>query len=228
MGNALGDLFYPGNPERRRRVIQLTQKLYDYLTANFRATNRLTEYLNEHVYDANFNPISINEEETLQFNCNVLKQRITEVQAIVKRIDKLLADKLDPALYQRLTNIDLSFEERIQTANNALHIVTGVVVTAAAVAVCVAIASGGILVPVVAAIGAVATSAISSIAMSLIGGLVLGAIFEAITGAIERDKLEHAIKELESACNTFVPASEKYNGKIYEVLAEVKLHESLS
>lgn len=226
MGNSIGDLFYPDNPKRRRRVIQLSQKLYDYMIANFRATNRLTEYLNKHVHGANFNPIHINEEETLQFNCNVLKKRIAEVQAIVEKIDKLLADELDPALYRQLTDVDLSFEERVQTANNALHIVTGVIVTAAAVAVCVAIASGGILVPVVAAIGAVATSAISTIAISLIGGLVLGAIFEAITGAIERDKLEHAIKELESACNTFIPASERYNDKIFEVLAELRLHES--
>ena len=226
MGNELGDLFYPDNPTRRRRVIQLSQKLYDYIKANFRATNRLTEFLNKHVRGANFNPINVNEEETVRFNCDVLTQRIVEVQAFIEKVDKLLADKLDPALYRQLSDVDLSFEKRVQTANNALYIVTGLVVTAASVAVCVAIASGGILVPVVAAIGAVATSAISTIAITLIGGFVLGAIFQAITGAVERDKLEHAIKDLESACDRFIPASERYNEKIYEVLAELNIHES--
>ena len=81
MGNLFGDLFYPGNPERRRRVIQLSQKLCDYMNANFRATNSLTEYLNKNVHGANFSPISVNEQETLKFNADVLLQRIIFLHA---------------------------------------------------------------------------------------------------------------------------------------------------
>ena len=113
MGNVFGDLFYPGNPERRRRVIQLSQKLCDYMNANFRATNCLTEYLNKNVHGANFSPISVNEQETLKFNTDVLLQRITEVQEMVEKVDKLLAEKLDPALYRQLRDADLSFEDRV-------------------------------------------------------------------------------------------------------------------
>ena len=47
-------------------------------------------------------------------------------------------------------------------------------------------------------------------------------------GAIEQDKFEHAIKELESACDRFIPASERYKEKIYGVLAELNIHESLA
>ena len=224
MGASLGDLFYPGNPERRRKVIQLSQKLYDYIKANFRATNVLSKFLNDHVVKAHFEPIDVDENQTIKFNSDVLCQRIKEIQNIIGKIDRKLAEELDPKLYRKLTDVDVSFEDRVQTASNVLHVVAGIVATAAAVAVCVTIASGGILAPVVAVLGVVATTAIASVVVGALGGLVLDAIFQAITGAIERDKLEEAIKHIESACDEFIPASEKYTDTIYEVLAEVKMH----
>lgn len=224
MGVNWGDLFYPGNPERRRRVVQLSQKLYDYMKANFRATNALSQFLNAHTDEAQFSPISVDECQTVKYNSDVLCERIREIQRIVEKIDKTLAEKLDPKLYRELTNVNLSFEDRIQKASNVLHIVAGVVSTAAAIAVCVAIASGGILAPVVAVLGVVATSAIAGVLVSTLGGFVLDAIFQAIAGAVERDKLEEAIKQLERACEAFIPASERYTDTIYEVLADLKMY----
>lgn len=225
MGVSWGDLFYPGNPERRRRVVKLSQKLYDYMKANFRATNALSEFLNTHTHEAHFSPISVDEDETIKFNSDLLCERIKEIQRIVEKVDKTLAEKLDPKAYKELTDVNLSFENRVQMASNVLHVVAGIVTTAAAIAVCVAIASGGILAPVVAVLGVVATSALATVVMAALGGLILDAIFQAITGAIERDKLEEAIKQLEHACDTFIPASEKYTDAIYEVLAELRMHE---
>lgn len=225
MGNTLGDLFYPDNPKRRAKVVQLTQTLYDYMKANFRASNHLSDFLNKNCTNCNFEHISVNEDHTVKQNCDVLETRIKQMQAIIEKVDKLLAEKLDPDLYRKLTNVDISFEERVQTAKNVMHVVTGVVIAAAAIAVIAAIASGGVLAPVIAVIGLVATSAIATVVISLIGGLVIGSITQAITGAIERSKLEHAIDSLQHSCEVFIPASNKYTEKIYEVLAELKMNE---
>ena len=224
MGASLSDLFYPGNPERRREVVKLSQKLYDAMKANFRATNRLADYLNEHLTEASFTSISVDEKKTIKENSEILQTRIRQIQAIVEKIDKMLAAKLDPALYRQLSDKNLTFDDRVETASKVLHVVAGVVATAAAIAVIVAIASGGFLAPVVAVLGLIGTSAIASVVVGAVGGFVLDAIFSAITGAIERDKLETAISNLTAACDEFIPASEKYTDDIYEVLAEVKMH----
>ena len=155
MGNVLGDLFYPDNPKRRSKVIQLTQQIADYMKQNFRATNHLTNFLKENNVEgaANFNPIAVDENQTLKYNSLILQNRIKDVQKIIEKIDKTLAGQLDPALYRNLQNVDTSFQDRIETAKKATIIVTGVVLTAATIAVCVAIASGGVLAPVVGVLG---------------------------------------------------------------------------
>ncbi len=61
--------------------------------------------------------------------------------------------------------------------------------------------------------------------IAVIGGAVLGSIEAAITGAIERDRLEDAIRKLEAEISKFGPLSEKYTSTIYEVLAEVRIGE---
>jgi uncharacterized membrane protein YdfJ with MMPL/SSD domain len=225
MGQVFADLFYPDNPKRRAKVIQLTQSMYDYMQANFRATNRLTDFLNENVDGTSFDHIAVDEDKSLKDNSNLLIGRIEAAQDIIEKIDKELAAKLDPTLYRNLTNVDLSFQDRMETAQKATHVVTGVVITVAAIAVCVAIASGGILAPVVAVLGALATSAIATAIISIIGGLGIGMIVGAITGAIERDQLEDAITQLETQLEQFKPASLKYTENIYEVLSELKMHE---
>lgn len=225
MGQVFADLFYPDNPKRRARVVQLTQNMYDYMQSNFRATNRLTDFLNENVEGTSFNHITVDENKSLKDNSNLIIGRIEAAQAIIEKIDKELAAKLDPGLYRKLTNVDLSFQDRMETAQKATHVVTGVVITVAAIAVCVAIASGGFLAPVVAVLGTLATSAIATTVLSVIGGLGIGMIVGAITGAIERDQLEDAIHQLETQLEKFGPASLTFTESIYGVLAELKFHE---
>ena len=105
MGASLGDLFRPGNYEHQRKVVQLSQKLYDYMKANFRATNVLSEFMNAHVAEAHFQPISADDNQTIKYNSDLLCQRIKEIQEIVEKIDKKLSEDLDPKLYRQLSNV---------------------------------------------------------------------------------------------------------------------------
>ena len=88
-----------------------------------------------HVAEAHFQPISMDDNQTMKYNSDVLCQRIKE-QEIVGKIDKKLSEDLDPKLCRQLTNVDLPYEDRVQAASNALHI-AGTVSTATAVAMCV-------------------------------------------------------------------------------------------
>ena len=206
MGASLGDLFYPGNSEHRHKVVQLTQKLYDYMKANFRATNVLSEFMNAYVAEAPFLPISVDGNQTIKYNSDVLCQRIKEIQEIVEKIDKKLSEDLDPNLYRQLMKLDLPYEDRVETASNVVYI-AGTASTATAVAVCVALASKEILRPVVAVLEVVATTAIANVWVGTLGRLAFDAIFQAITGSTEQ---EESIEHLESACENLIPASERY------------------
>jgi hypothetical protein len=225
MGINWSDVFYPGNPQRRHKAIVLTQKLYDTMKGNFRATNHLIDFLNDHIKNCNLHHINVDEEKTLEDNSNILTHAIKKIQHIVEEVDQRLKDKLDPDIYRKLTNVDLSFQERIETAKEVIHVVAEVVATTTAIVVCVAIASLGFLAPVVAVVGAVAASALGSVLLGALAGFSLAAIAGAIVGAIERDKLETAIKELEELNKKFIPVSHGYTDQIYEVLAELKIHE---
>ena len=224
MGVRWSDVFYPDNPERRRKVIQLSQQLYDSMSANFRATNRFMDFLNRHVKKCKLTHIKVDEEMTLEQNSKILIAAIEKIQAIVERVDRHLKEKLDPGIYRKLRNIDLSFRDRISTAENSMHVVATVAATAAAIAVCVAIASFGVLAPVVAVIGIAATSSMASVAVGAFAVFAVDAFVGAITGAIERENLEKAIDDMEKLQAKFIPASNDYTIRIYEVLAEYRMH----
>lgn len=150
MGNAVGDLLYPGNPKRRRQVLGLVQQIADYMKRYFRVTNKLTDFLKESNVEgaANLDPIFVDENETLAHNSKILQNRILMVAKIIEVIDKKLAEKLDPASYKKLKDADVSFQERLEIAKKAKTIVTGVIPAAATTVVCEAIASLQFLVPV--------------------------------------------------------------------------------
>lgn len=180
------------------------------MKANFRATNVLSEFMNAHVAEAPFLPISVDDTQTIKYNSDILCQRIKENQEIVEKIDKKLSEDLDPNLYRQLTKLDLPYEDRVQTASNVVYI-AGTVSTATAVAVCVALASEHIFGSVVLVLKVVATTAIANVLVSALGGLAFDAIFQAITGSTEQ---EESIRHLESACENFIPASERYMDNI--------------
>ena len=217
-------MFYPENPERRRRVIQLTQQLYDHLDENFRATNVLSEFLNENITEANFTPIHVDEDQSLKHNSEVLERRIKDIQSILEKIDRMLAEKLDTDLYKKLQDPDLSFQDKVETAKEATFIVGAVVATAVAIAVVVAIVSAGFLGLFVAVIGLAATAAGGSVIISALTSMAMDAIFQAIIGSVERDRLKATITILEGQLEDFGPASEKYRDNVYEVVAELKLY----
>jgi len=95
------DIFYPGNPERRERLIRKHQELLHLMKGNFRATNQLIETLNEHLH-LSFSPIALDEKATVKENCEVIIGRIHEIQAEVEKIDQHLKEKLEPKLYEKL------------------------------------------------------------------------------------------------------------------------------
>ncbi len=98
---ALSDWLYPGNPERREKVIRKSQELIDLMRSNFDATNDLTEIVNKHLY-ASFSLITLDEKATIKQNCDVMTERMNQIQAKVEEVDEELKKKLDPNLYESL------------------------------------------------------------------------------------------------------------------------------
>ena len=90
------DLFYPDNPGRRDEVVKLSQKLSDLLTENFRATNDLIDVLNDDMGDAKFSKITFQPEKSIKENCELIRNRMREIQDLLDDKDRKLAESLEP------------------------------------------------------------------------------------------------------------------------------------
>ncbi|RXN13683.1 single-pass membrane and coiled-coil domain-containing 3-like protein [Labeo rohita] len=180
---------------------------------NFRATNQLTETLKKHL-GWSFSPITLNEKATVKENCDVIIECICEIQAEVEKIDMQLKEKLEPTLYEKLRNENLSVND-YQIFRKAVYDVCGVGGSASIVAVNWLIKNRTILTNI--------TSSFAKFATGLAAGVALGVVFMgidmivgAILGSIERNELEKALKEYDEALKEFKPASVKYQDSITE------------
>jgi len=213
------DIFFPGNPGRRDQVVRLSQSILDDMKDNFAATNDLIDLLNTNC-GSSITQLTISFSATVQDNANALIAKMTEVQAEVTKIDDKLAAKLDPEIYKKLHLPDLSFQQRLAVAKQAVSVTIGVLASIAGVILITAIRTGAILVSMVVKIGAIATSAVASLALGVLA-MGIDMIASAIIGAVERSKLEDAINSLQSAFDSFDPATRTYTKTIYKVEAQI-------
>ena len=212
-----GDIFYPGNPGRRDEVVRLSTKLHTLMEFNFDATNSLIDLLNKDVKPSSpISKVNVDNTASVETNCQTLLNKMDEVMRVVDKVDEDMAKKLEPEAYKQLKLPDMKFKDRIALAKKAVSAGLSVAATVAGVVLVGAIKGGIILTKIVAAIGVIKTCAVASL---VLGVLTLGIdmIASAIIGAVERDKLEAAIDELETAVETFDPASKEYTKTITRV-----------
>ena len=214
---SLGDLFFPGNPERRVKVVSLATEIKTYMEQNFYSTNNLIDVLNDNITPSpNLQKIDVSQSDTLSKNADVLINKMEEIQAIVDDYDNKMAEELEPDLYRALTDPDISFVNRFRAAKQAVSIIIGVIATLATVAVIIAVKGLQVFLSVITKVVIIKTVAVASLAFAVLG-LGIDAIIGAILGAIERDKLNDAIDELEKVQKDFKPASIEYNYSIVKV-----------
>ncbi|XP_073694056.1 single-pass membrane and coiled-coil domain-containing protein 3-like [Garra rufa] len=219
------DIFYPGNPERREKLIRKNQELLNLMENNFRATNQLAETLKKHL-GWSFSPITLDEKATLKENCDVIIECIHEIQAEVEKIDMQLKEKLEPTLYEKLGHKNLSVPD-YQKVKKALHGVCACGGVASGFVVGWLIYNGTILANIASTLVKVAASGAALVALGVVF-LGIDMIIGAIVGSIERDKLEKALKEYDEALKEFKPASLKYQDSITEVRIRIEMSEQYS
>ncbi|XP_058632977.1 single-pass membrane and coiled-coil domain-containing protein 3-like [Onychostoma macrolepis] len=207
---ALSDLLYPGNPERREKVIRKSQELLELMKDNFEATNSLIEIVNEHLHSS-FSKITLNEKATVKENCDVMIKRVNQIQAKVEEVDEELKKKLEPALYEKLQHASLQDFKRFPTWFKAT--ITIVCQISSALLVTYLMKNIQILTNITSTCAKI----LGGIFASVVIGLLVDLIVSAILGYIERDKLETALKEYEEALAEFRPVSKQYQKAIYEV-----------
>jgi len=216
------DILYPDNPKRRAEVIRDIQKLEDYMAQNFRATNKLAEYLNKEMPGANISMISVDQNKSLKENGDKLIKQINEIDQWLDKIDDKLKEELDPELYRKLIDVDTSFEERIEIGKKVGHVIAGIAgVTVTGVVG--KIVSKTLTKRLLSSVARIIASGVAGAIAGAIAGLAVDVIAAAIAGAYEKHDLEEAIKDLEKNIHSFIPESEDYTDTVYLVLAEVKV-----
>ena len=74
---------------------------------NFRATNDFIDELNDHMSDARFSEITLQPEKSIKENCDVIINRMQEIQDLLDDKDRRLAECLEPDLYRKLIDLDI-------------------------------------------------------------------------------------------------------------------------
>ncbi|ROL46602.1 Single-pass membrane and coiled-coil domain-containing protein 3 [Anabarilius grahami] len=214
------DTIFPGNPERRERLVRKSQELLELMKNNFRATNQLIEALKEHL-GLSFRPITLNEKATVKENCDVIIERIREIQAEVEKIDEKLKAKLEPTLYEKLRNMSLSARD-YHRVSGYVRPVCGVVGFSAVVVIGWLIKNGTILTNMRLTFGLITTTALATVVVGvLFAGIDM--IISYFLGKKERDELERALKEFDEALEEFRPVSEKYQDSITYVRVRLEM-----
>lgn len=218
------DILYPGNPKRRAEVVAKLQQLEDQMKENFRASNKLANYLNKNFSEANIDIIQYDAALTLKQNGDNLVAQVRKIQAIVENIKKKLKEKLEPDLYKKLFDVDTSFEDRIKIGQDFSHIFAGIL-GATTMGIVGKLVAESLFETIEQTAVRIALSSVAGAIAGGIVGLAVDVIAGAIAGKYEKDDLENAINELNEEIDDFLPASEKYTDMIFEVLAYVKIWE---
>lgn len=217
---SLSDLFYPGNPEKREKIIRRSQELIELMKSNFEATNSLTEMVNKHLHSS-FSPITLDEKATVKENCDVMIERVNQILAKVKEVDEELKKKLEPTLYESLQHMSLQSFNNIPAADKTA--IKSVCQFPAAVLVKCLMKNMRSLTGIIFIFACISTGVVGSILMGLVVGFVItDVVVSGILGYIEKGKLETALAEYEEALAEFRPASKKYDMAIYEVMFLLK------
>nr|XP_055074677.1 single-pass membrane and coiled-coil domain-containing protein 3-like isoform X2 [Misgurnus anguillicaudatus]XP_055074678.1 single-pass membrane and coiled-coil domain-containing protein 3-like isoform X2 [Misgurnus anguillicaudatus] len=215
------DIFYPENPKLRETLIRRSQEVAELMKNNFRATNQLIEILRKHLRLC-FNPITLNERATVKANCDVLIQRVREIQAQLAKIDEKLMKELEPDLYEKLKKKDLSILERAKVSGVLRGIQFGLAGFAAPFVLSWLFQNVTILASITGTCGVIATGLLGYV---VFGVLLMGIdmIIQAILGSIERDRLKQALKEYDNALKDFRPASINYTESITRVKLKIEI-----
>lgn len=211
MGISWSGESYAESQRLEHRIVQLSQKLDDAMKASFSATNRLTEFLNANIPKCNLKYIQANQQDILEHNCNLLLDAVNKIQTIIEKVDRELKDRIEPRLYRELTNPKALFQDKVKSSQLVMHNVDEVVSTPAAIAVSVAIASAGMLPPMLAVTETTASSPLAAAVLS--------------SCTTVKGKSEFTIEDLEKLTEKFIFASNNYTDCINEVLAELRVHQ---
>lgn len=212
------DIFYPDNPKRREQLIRKNQELQDLMKSDFYATNQLIDVMNKHLC-CSFDHITLNEDATLQKNCDVMIGCMHKIQAVVERIDTELKEMLEPTHYEKLRNLSLSTTD-FKAISKAFEAVCSVGTVGSAVLVGYLIDKGIILANITKTYALIGAGTLASVGLAVVF-LGIDMIVEAILGSIERDQLNAALEEYDKALKDFRPASLKYQHSITYV--EIKI-----
>ncbi|KAK9976715.1 hypothetical protein ABG768_021920 [Culter alburnus] len=213
------DLFFPNNPKRREQLIRKSQEFQHVMKSNFEATNELIDVMNDHL-SCSLEHIKLNEEASLQENCNVMIECMHKVQAEIEKIDKELKEKLEPTLYEKLQNKSLSTTD-FQLISKALKVVCGFATEGSTTLVSLLINKGVILAKITSTFAKIGALTLANVGLGVVF-MGVDMIVEAILGSIERDQLEKVLEEYDKALKEFKPASLEYQDSITYVQVKIK------
>ncbi|MBN3299294.1 SMCO3 protein, partial [Amia calva] len=208
---ALSELVFH-NSKRRDRLCRLNQTFLEKMNNNFRATNKLSEVLNEN-FSCKFQPIAVDKDKTVKENCDIFLEAVKKIQVKIEEIDSRLKEKLEPSCYQEILAMKMPSTETLRKAQAVLEGIAGISLVVFGALKCLGPRLSLIVSPVLGV-----SACIGSLVLS-----VLGLGLELVFGAIEKSRLDDAIRKHEKVLEEFGPASDAYHDGIVYVTVKIEI-----
>ncbi len=145
-----------------------------------------------------------------------------KIQAEVERINKMLKEKLEPTLYEKLRNLTSLTSTDFKIISKAFMGIFGAASIGSTVLLSYLIKNGTILSSISGKFALIGAGALASLGLAVVF-LGLDMIVEAILGKIEGDQLKAELEKYDRALEEFRPASEQYQDNITYVRIKIKI-----
>ena len=113
---------------RRQKSVVLSQSIVVALSSNFRAINRLSDFLKRELklnhLKGEFTELKMDKSETVKHNCEILQERTEKLHKIVCQLDKVFQERLETHLYMSLGVLHADFSTTIAVAGRAMEMLS--------------------------------------------------------------------------------------------------------
>lgn len=170
------DILYPGDPMRRQKSLILGEKIYVALSKTFRAINNLSKFFKmelrmDHV-KVDLSELTMERNETIQHNCEILQQRAQDLERFVKKLNRVCQERLETDLYMSLGTVHQHFSDSIAVADRVMEMVSDHFKSSSCIAVVALISHKKILKQIKSVLKAMGSSFVAETVLSAVLELV--------------------------------------------------------
>lgn len=220
------DIFFSGNQAKKDEIARLSGKLFSLVDNCFLATNKLMDCMHKYLPGRNFDKLESNASKSIRDNCDMIIQRLGEMETYLEGKKKDVEEKMDPELFNILVSTGTSHKEKMKIAKMSSTTIIRIAGSVEGLFLCGAINSGNELANIIRSLSVMKTCVqptVSSGGYASFWTYLWHLVVSVFTGAAERDQQEDPLNDYRVVVQELQIASDQFFDNISLVKATLEL-----